>query len=376
MKKIPLIKPFITDEIKQRVCEVLDSGYLTEGPVTREFEQSLKKYIGCGHVLATSNCTVGLEISLRALGVGPGDEVIVPDYTYPATASVVSIVGADTVIIDIDRRTMLIDYDALTEAITAETKAVIPVSIFGNPLDYDRLGEIRERYSVHIVEDAACSIGAAYRETRVGNLADISVFSFHPRKFITTGEGGAVTTNDYELAQWMNAYKHFGMGDGQSRSETVFEMIGSNYKMSNIQAAIGLVQMASVDLLLDRRAQLAQRYRELLKDKSEISFPMITPEGTHSWQSCCIFVEKRDHVISELRSVGVETQIGTYALHQHPAFRENRTCRIVGNMAGSRYAFEHCLTLPLYHDMTEAEQDYVVEQLLQVVQGRKVRPNS
>ena len=193
--EIPLIKPFITEEIKAAVCEVLDSGYLTEGPVTRQFEESIKDFTGCGYALAVCNCTVGLEMALRSLGVGPGDEVIVPDYTYPATASVVEIVGAKTAIVDVDPANMLIDYEAVEKAITDRTKALIPVSIFGNPLDYSRLWEIKKKYGLYLLEDAACSIGAQYDGIYAGCLADISVFSFHPRKFITTGEGGMVTTN-------------------------------------------------------------------------------------------------------------------------------------------------------------------------------------
>ena len=154
MKKIPLIKPYITEEVKAKVCEVLDSGYLTEGPVTKEFEETIKNCIGCRYVLALCNCTVGLETALRATGIGPGDEVIVPDYTYPATADVVRIVGAKIVIVDVDPETMLIDYDAVEQAITPHTKAVIPVSLFGNPLDYDRLNRIKEKYDIYIIEDA------------------------------------------------------------------------------------------------------------------------------------------------------------------------------------------------------------------------------
>ena len=361
--KIPLIKPYISEEIKARVCEVLDSGYLTEGPVTRQFEESVKDYTGCSYALAVCNCTVGLEMALRALGIGPGDEVIVPDYTYPATAAVVEIVGAKIVIVDIDPDTMLIDFDAVEKAITRQTKAIIPVSLFGNPLDYARLDDIKAKYNVYLVEDAACSIGARYDGTMVGNLADITVFSFHPRKFITTGEGGMVTTNNARWAEWMESYKHFGMGPHDSRLGTQFKAIGTNYKLSNIQAAIGLGQMQYIDALLDKRRQLAKRYRDNIRKDSGISLPEITPGGTHSWQSYCIFTPNRNQIIENLKENKIETQIGTYALHLHPAFNQNPNCRIAGDMAGSRYAFDHCLTLPLYHEMTDEDQDEVVSEL-------------
>ena len=197
------------------------------------------------------------------MNIGPGDEVIVPDYTYPATAAVVAIVGATIVLVDMSKDTMLIDYDALEQAITSRTKAIIPVSIFGNPLDYIRLDAIKEKHRIHIIEDAACSVGAEYRNKKVGTLADISVFSFHPRKFITTGEGGMITTNNHEWSAWMDAYKHFGMGASPTRG-TVFKDIGTNYKLSNILAAIGLSQLRDIDQLLGRRLALSKNYLAIL----------------------------------------------------------------------------------------------------------------
>ncbi len=365
MKKIPLIKPYITEELKAKVCEVLDSGYLTEGPVTRAFEENFKSYIGCGYALAVTSCTTGLEMALRALGIGPGDEVIVPDYTYPATADVVNIVGARIVIVDVSRDTMLIDYDKIEEAITPSTKAIIPVSGFGNPLDYDRLSRIKEKYGVYLIEDAACSMGAEYRGTKVGNQADISVFSLHPRKFITTGEGGMITTANGEWADWMMSYKHFGMGVEGSRLTNRFERVGSNYKLSNILAAVGMAQMEHIHELLDRRLELSKNYLGLLKDHPEIAIPQTTRHGKHSRQSFCIYVKGRDEMIPKMADLSIEVQIGTYALHLHPAFAPSEDCRIFGALPESLYAFEHCLTLPLYHELTEDDQAYVVEKLVQ-----------
>lgn len=367
MNHIPLIKPYITDETKQAVCDVLDSGYLTEGPVTREFEAVCRDYIGCRHAIAVANCTVGLEMALRALEIGPGDEVIVPDYTYPATASVVNIVGATVVLVDVDPETMLIDMAALEVAITPRTKAVMPVSIFGNPLDYDQLDALKQKHGFYIIEDAACSIGSTYRGHKTGCLADISVFSLHPRKFITTGEGGLVTTNNDDWAKWMESYKHFGMVAAAVREGTVFEMIGTNYKLSNVLAAIGLVQMRHIDELLGRRRELAERYRDLLGSELRIGLPEITDGGESSWQSCCVFVEDRDRVMAEMRAKGIEVQIGTYSLHQHPAFASGDLCRWAGGFSGSRQAFVRTLALPLYHELSEADQDCVIEELKRIL---------
>jgi perosamine synthetase len=365
--RIPLIKPYITEEVKEKVSEVLDSGYLTEGAATKDLENSFKDYIGCKYSLAACNCTVGLEMALRAMGVGPGDEVIVPDYTYPATASVVEVVGARIVLVDVDPQTMLIDYEALESAITDKTKAIIPVSIFGNPLDYERLTRIKETYNIFVVEDAACSIGAEFGGTKVGNLADISVFSLHPRKFITTGEGGMITTNNGEWAEWMDSYKHFGMASQDSRAGIQFDRIGTNYKLSNIQAAVGLVQMKYIEELLSQRQLLSNNYIQLLDNHPKIKFQKLNPLGVHSYQSFCVFISDRDNIINTMREQGIEVQIGTYALHMHKAYNKNVNCTINGKMEGSKYAFEHCLALPLYHDLSTDEQEYIVEKLIEII---------
>ena len=176
-----------------------------------------------------------------------------------------------------------------------------------------------------------------------------------------------VTTNHPAWFEWMKAYKHFGMGVHDSRLGTRFDDIGTNYKLSNVQSAIGLGQMRNIELLLEKRRQLAARYNECLGDHPAISLPTVTPNGIHSRQSYCIFLPDRDQIIEQLKTQNIETQIGTYALHMHKAFNHNPNCRIVGDMPGSRYAFEHCLTLPLYHDMKYEEQEFVVEQLLSVI---------
>ena len=363
MYKIPLIKPFMNQEIKDKVNEVLDSGYLTEGGVTKEFEKAVRRFVGCRHAIAVTSCTAGLEMALRCLGIGPGDEVIVPDYTYPATADVVTIIGATTAIVDVSPKTMLIDYESMEAAITPRTKAIIPVSIFGNPLDYERLNAMKEKHGIYIVEDAACSIGAEYKGVKVGNLADISVFSHHPRKFITTGEGGTITTNNDTWAVWMDSYKHFGMDLSRTREGTVFTHIGSNYKLSNILAAVGLIQMQHIEKLLTRRIALSENYLSLLKDVAGVRIPETKPGAKHAYQSFCIYLEDRDRIMNAMRANGIEVQIGTYSLHMHPAFAECHHIVYCGPFPGSRYAFDHCLTLPLYHELKQDDQKSIVDML-------------
>ncbi len=362
--KIPLIKPYIDTAIKQKVLEVLDSGYLTEGPVTKDFENKISAYVDTDYAIAVTSCTTGLELALRALKIGQGDEVIVPDYTYPATASVVPIVGATAVIVDVSKNSMLIDYDALENAITEKTKAIIPVSAFGNPLDYERLNYIKNKYNLYIVEDAAPSLGAEYNHQKVGSLADITVFSFHPRKFITTGEGGVVTTNNQKWAEWMISYKHFGMDmSANSREGIQFHQIGTNYKLSNILSAVGLGQMIKIDTLLAKRRDLARQYIELIGTKSGISLPITTSKGEHSYQSFIVYVDNRDEIMTQMRSEGIEVQIGTYSLHMHHAFNDHPLVRVEGDMCNSRWCFDHALTLPLFNDLTLEQQKRIINEL-------------
>ncbi len=365
--KIPLIKPFINQKVKNKVLEVLDSGYLTEGPVTREFESKLKKYIGCNYLHSVTSATTGLEVALRALGIGPGDEVIVPDYTYPATASVIAIVGAKAVIVDVSKQDMLLDFDALEAAINEKTKAIIPVSLFGAPLDYERLNTIKEKYKLYIVEDAACSIGAVYKGFKVGNQADITVFSLHPRKFITTGEGGIVTTNNKKWADWINSYKHFGMDMIEANREGVqFDIIGTNYKLSNIQAAVGLGQLENIEELLNNRIRLANNYKKLISEKNKINLPQVLnpkPNCQHSFQTYVVYIENRDKAMIEMREKGIEVQIGSYSLHKHRAFNNNPSVQIVGDLKNSKWCFEHALALPLYNDLSFELQDYIISEL-------------
>ncbi len=365
--KIPLMKPYLPGTVSKEIQKVLDSGFLTEGRTTREFEESISEFLKAKYVLAVCNCTAGIEIALRAIGVGPGHEVIVPDFTYPATANAALITGASVTLVDVSPHTMLIDHKDLEAAITDNTKAVLPVSLFGNPLDFEFLSRLKERYGFYIIEDAACSLGAMYGGRPVGTLADITVFSLHPRKFITTGEGGLITTNDRGLARWMDSYRHFGMEPDCADHRQLFNSIGGNYKLSNVQAAIGLAQMTYIEELLKERAVLAKRYKAMIAPISGVSLPLETDNAFHSYQTFVVFVEQRDRVMQILRRQGIEAQIGSYSLHTQPAFKKEARCNWKGTLSGSLYAYQHSLALPLYNGMTRKEQESVVSALKEAV---------
>lgn len=357
------MRPFLPDEAKKRLEAVLASGHLTEGKETQKFEKLISDFLGVPHVLAVTSCTTGLEAALKCMGVGPGDKVLVPDFTYPATASAVLQCGAEVVLVDIDRKSMLLDYTAIEKAISDKTKAVIPVSLFGNPIDYKQLNIIKQKYNLIILEDAACSLGSSWNGMLTGNLADVTVFSLHPRKFITTGEGGLIATSSTQLAEKINSYKHFGIQSGESRLECVFSEIGTNLKLSNIQAALGVAQMAHINKLLQKRREAALRYTKLLANVPEITIPETTANAIHSYQTYCIFIENRDAVMANMRKEGIEVQIGTFSLHTQPAFKNNKNVHFHDRFENSSYAFQHCLALPLFHEITEKQQHIVVEEL-------------
>lgn len=363
MFRIPLMKPFVNQAVKDKVCAVLDSGFLTEGPMTRSLEKAFQDYIGCRHALAVTSCTTGLEMALRCLDIKAGDEVIVPDFTYPATADAVAIVGATAVLVDVDPGTFLIDDGAVEKAITPRTRAILPVSEFGNPLDYTQLDRIRKQYGLPIIEDAACAMGSSYRGVKTGNLADITVFSLHPRKFITTGEGGIVTTNNTPWAEWMDAYKHFGIVGKDATGKPTFQRVGTNYKLSDLQAAVGVVQMQHIRELLKQRQMLAGHYVNLLCDDSRLELPRITAGGAASWQSFCVKIQGRDQVMNIVRAQGIEVQFGAFALHLQPAFRPGPHCRWSGALSGSKRAFEQALVLPLHHALAPGDPEEVAHSL-------------
>ena len=365
---IPLAKPYIPAKAMSCIAEVLASGYLSEGTVTRKFEVAFADFVGTTYAIATTSCTTGIELLLRALDIGYGDEVIVPDYTYPATAQAVMIVGATAVIVDCDPMTLNVDYAALEKAITPRTRALLPVSLFGNPLDWGRLNQIAKKYSLPVIEDAACALGSSYQGRRTGALGLAAVFSLHPRKNLTTGEGGMITTSDDALAERLRSMKHFGCKPGETREDIRFVYLGTNLKMSDIVAAVGLAQMDNIDKVLARRQHLAQRYKELLKkveDTGKLYWPTTPEGGLHAWQSCCICLKNRDFILNALRSVGIEAQIGTYALHREPLFTSHNYARLQGQLYGSMQAYESVLALPLYYEMEYEQQIQVAQRIVE-----------
>lgn len=359
-RKIKLIEPMVGDEELSLVKEVLESGYMTEGPKAREFESGFAELVGAKHAITTTSCSTALQICVDAYGIGPGDEVIVPDFTYPVTADVVRLRGGSPVLVDVSETTYNIDSEEVRRALTDKTKGIMPVSLFGHSLDYGPLREIAEMNELFIVEDAACSAGARYRDEKTGSMFDMTCFSFHPRKVITTGEGGMVTTDDDELAEKAREMKKFGMKvvDGKWQ----FMTVGTNYKLSDVLAAIGVVQLKKIDTIIGRRRELASIYDELLEGNEFIKRPEAENGVFHIYQTYATLVTKesfRDRLIKDMAARGIETQIGTYSLHVQPSFS---SVRRIGDLEHSTRLFENLFALPMANSMTPEDQEFVVKE--------------
>ena len=345
---IRLAWPALGEEELAAVAEVLESGQLTMGPKVAEFEDELARACEVEHAVAVSSGTAALHLAVLALGIGPGDEVIVPAYTFPATANVVALAGAQPVLVDVDPETMNLRPEAVADALTERTRAVLVVHLFGRPA---RWGEIEAAVpdGVVLIEDAAGALGARRGGRACGGLGRLGCLSFHPRKIVTTGEGGAITTNDAELAETIRTMRHHGWRDADMPEP------GLNYRLPDILCALGVTQLRRLEQLLEERERLAAAYRVRLGGRVEL--PSADEGDRHGWQAYIVRVDRRDEALATLRDAGIEAQIGTYALHRLGAYRDQ------GPFPGADAAYERALALPFHNRLTEEDLDRVADVL-------------
>jgi perosamine synthetase len=364
METIPLIEPVVGDAEMSKLRDVIESGHLTQGQYTEQFEEAFADRVGTSNAVCVTSCTVGLELALEACGVGPGDEVLVPGFTYPATATAVVRNGAEPVLVDVDEHTYNLSADELLDHDLEGIDAAIPVSWGGRPLDPEPLRSVARDRGIDLVEDAACSVCAQFDSEPTGSQFDASVFSLHPRKVLATGEGGVVTTDDAELATTLRSIKNFGT-DPDDAEISFIRADATNSRFTDLQAAVGLAQLEKLDEIVEHRRELAHRYTDLLGDLEGVVPPAESPEAFHNYQSYCVYIEAgddsvRDSVIDRLADGGIETQIGTYALHLTDAFADAQR---IGTLETSRKLYHNLLTLPVAHSMTDADQHRVVDAL-------------
>lgn len=382
---IPIARTNLSEEEILSVLEPLRSGWLVQGPKVKEFEERWCAFTGARHSVAVTSCTSALHLSLAALGFGAGDEAIVPAFTWISTANVVEHLGGKAVFCDVDLQTFNIDPAGIEEHITPRTKAILPVHLFGLSADMDAIRAVAQKHNLWIVEDAACGFGAMFRGRHVGTLGHAGCFSFHPRKAITTGEGGMVTTDDDRLAEKIRCLRDHGasISDLQRHvgpkpfllSDHVYA--GYNQRMTDLQAALGSAQMLRASAIIAERRRLAQRYNQAFSKLSWLRTPSCPEDLEHGYQSYpCLFQPgqiKTDsiHRVNALRNEwmetlqqnGISTRPATHAVHMLAYYRDKYGLRPV-DFPNAWAANDCSISLPLFHGMSESDQDFVIDKVL------------
>lgn len=380
--KIPITRPYFNAREKRAVADVLDSGWIVQGPKVAKFEKMVCGYTGSGYAKATTSCTTALHLSLVACGIGRGDEVIIPSFTYVATANSVEYVGAKPVFVDIDLKTFNIDVSQVENKITSRTRAIVPVHLFGLCADMDPILKLAKKYGLRIIEDAACALGGWYKGRHAGTMGDCGCLSFHPRKSITTGEGGMVLADNREIAGKIEALRNHGATvsdlarhkkDGSLLPE--FNMLGFNYRMTEFQGAIGVEQMKKFPDILKTKKKQAAYYDKNLPD---VLIPPYIPFGyAHGYQAyVCLFMGRKDdsldkqsnmrnELMTALEKEGISTRQGTHAVHTLGYYRKKYNIRGT-DFPNSQRAEYLSIALPLYKGMSKKEQDYIIDKISKV----------
>lgn len=362
---IPLVRASLGEAELAAVADVFASGWPAgQGPRGKALETALIARYGTGDAVAVSSCGAALHLALLALGVEPGDEVIVADFTFPAPAHAVRYVGGIPVFADVRADTGTVDPRAVADLIGPRTVGVIAVDTLGLPADYAELRSITDRYGLFLVEDAACAVGATYQGREAGALAPVACLSFHGRKGATSGEGGALLADDPALAARARLRSSFGIGSIYDQAQVaglpipVFTEVGYNYKLSDIAAAILRVQLSRVGELLARRRAVAARYAELLGGEELVTLPSVPPDRTHAWQSYVLTLAPgvdRAAVATELRAQGIGCGHGTWACHLQPAYDTKQPCPVSADL------FQRSLAIPMHAELSVAQVERVAE---------------
>jgi perosamine synthetase len=368
--QVPFAKPRFYGGEAEALAAVIESGWVSQGPRVQAFERAFAETVGAAEAIATTNCTTALQLALYASGVGPGDEVIVPSLSFIATANAVWQCGATPVFADIDPLTYNLDADSAERAITERTKAIMPVHQIGLPADMDAFFALRDRYGVLIVEDAACAVGATYKGRPIGSLDSPACFSLHPRKVITTGEGGMITTNDPGLADRMRKLRQHAMDLSDlarhNAKDIVFESYperGWNMRMTDMQAALGLCQLEALDEILAERTRQADRYGTALAGIPHLEAPFEPDYAIRTWQSYAVRVSRtspigRTDLMQALHRDGVATRRGIMAIHHEKAYAGLDLL-----LPHTDAAARDVMLLPLFPGLGDDMQDYVIERL-------------
>jgi dTDP-4-amino-4,6-dideoxygalactose transaminase len=364
---LPFFRPNVGDAEIEAVTDVLRSGWLTYGPKVREFGEACRAYLGVEHALPVASCSAGLFVTLKALGVGPGDEVVLPSLTFIATLTAVRHCGAKPVLADIDPENLGLDPAAFEKAITPKTKVVLPVHLAGHPCRIEEIIAIARKHDIKVVEDAAHSFGAEVKGARLGGLGDATVFSFYATKCITSGDGGLVTTNDQELADKVALLSFHGM-DGNAwqryrdKGRWYYEVVDYGYKahLGDPAAALGLVQLGRSDEFMAARTAIVEKFNAAFADLPGVVTPTEADWATHAWHLYVLRVDPekirdgRDGLVADLADCSIGSSVHFIPLHHHPVYREEAAAFVPHLTETDRY-YREAVSLPLFPDMTDQE---------------------
>lgn len=368
---IPISLPVTGEEEWHALKEPITTGWLTSGPKVREFEKAFAERHRVKYAIAVTSATTALHLALIGLDIKPGDQVIVPAFTWVSTANVVLYQGAEVVFCDIDTRTFNLDYNKLKEKITQKTKAIIVVHLFGLCADMDKIKEISGE--IPIIEDGACAAGSSYKGVPAGGLGKMGCFSFHPRKSITTGEGGMITTNEDDLGVKLQVLRNHGASISEEQRHhgskpfllPDFNVLGYNYRMTDLQGAIGIVQLKKLDKFIAERLKWANFYMEELRNISWLSLPEISDEYSHGWQSFVLLIDEtkspssRNEIMEQLQQRGISTRPGTHAVHMLGYYAKKYKIK-TDDFPGAKIANDNSISIPIHNQMVKEDFEYVI----------------
>lgn len=375
MRKIPIAKPYLQKEEAQSAYDTILTGWVTQGPRVQEFEEKFAKYVGSKYAVAVSNCTTALHLSMIVSGIKEGDEVICPSMSYVATANCIRYVGAKPIFAEINPKTYNLDIEDVKKRITPQTKAILLVHQIGMPADIDAFADLCKEKNIKLIEDAACAVGTSYKDKKIGGHSDLVCFSFHPRKVITTGDGGMISTSNEAFYKRLKLLRQHAMSVNDrlrhESSKVIFEdhlELGYNYRMTDIQASVGIKQLERLDWIVAERRKIALNYHEKLKNIACITLP-VEEEGYFSnYQSYSICLKdnspiSRNDFMQKMLEKGIATRRGIMTSHRETAYKYLN----INDLAITEQAADQSILLPLYIPMDKEDQDYVIEAIKEIL---------
>ena len=377
---IKISQPYFNKSIHKEIKKVINSGWVSQGPVVSSFEKIFANKYKLQNCMAVNSCTSGLELIGKSLGIGKGDEVIVPSFTWISSANFIENLGAKPVFVDIELSTFNIDTNLISNKISKNTKAILGVHLFGHSFDYDQIKKIINERKIHIIEDAACALGTKYKNKFIGNLGSASSFSFHPRKSITTGEGGMVSTKNKTLAKKINSLRNHGSSISEEKRNLKkkntfifpdFTLPGHNHRMTDLQGVLGVHQLKFVEKILTKRKKIANYYTKCLANIDWIILPEQKKYTEHSWQSYVLMIDekilkkKSFQIMKILEKKGISTRFGTHAIHTLHYYKKKYGFKEY-DYPLSLKAMNNSISLPLHYNLTKSNLDFIIKEIKKI----------